>query len=165
MKKLIYCIISIILFLHTSNCSGYKPIFASSKLKFKIEDYQIKGEKRLGKIIYSKLYNSSGLNADDPSLQSVTLTIEVSKEKIPTVKNNAGKILEYKISLDSNIIVKNYLTNDKILDKNFVSSLSYKIQDQYSETIKQENITINNLINKIYQDLVIQLSEKMLTEW
>lgn len=158
MKKLIYCIISIILFLHTSNCSGYKPIFASSKLKFKIEDYQIKGEKRLGKIIYSKLYNSSGLNADDPSLQSVTLTIEVSKEKIPTVKNNAGKILEYKINLKTVIVMNDFLTNKEILNQNYNYSASYDAQEQHSETVKLENINTANLVNKTYQNIILKIS-------
>ena len=158
MKKLIYCIISIILFLHTSNCSGYKPIFASSKLKFKIEDYQIKGEKRLGKIIYSKLYNSSGLNADDPSLQSVTLTIEVSKEKIPTVKNNAGKILEYKINLKTVIVMNDFLTNKEILNQNYNYSASYDTQEQHSETVKLENINTANLVNKTYQNIILKIS-------
>ena len=158
MKKLIYCIISIILFLHTSNCSGYKPIFASSKLKFKIEDYQIKGEKRLGKIIYSKLYNSSGLNADDPSLQSVTLTIEVSREKIPTVKNNAGKILEYKINLKTVIVMNDFLTNKEILNQNYNYSASYDAQEQHSETVKLENINTANLVNKTYQNIILKIS-------
>jgi len=158
MKKLIYCIISIILFLHTSNCSGYKPIFASSKLKFKIEDYQIKGEKRLGKIIYSKLYNSSGLNADDPSLQSVTLTIEVSKEKIPTVKNNAGKILEYKINLKTVIVMNDFLTNKEILNQNYNYSASYDAQEQHSETVKLENINTANLVIKTYQNIILKIS-------
>ena len=61
-------------------------------------------------------------------------------------------------------MVKNYLTDNKILDQNFISSISYKVQDQYSETIKLENKSIENLINKTYQELLINLSENILAK-
>ena len=71
------------------------------------------------------------------------------------------KILEYNINLNTQVIVKDYLTNDELLNHNFTSSLSYKVQDQYSETKKFENISIDNLINKTYQDLLIKLTENI----
>ena len=113
----------------------------------------------------SKLYSLSNLNKNNPEAQSIYISIEVLKDKTATVKNNAGKILEYKISLNSNIIVKNYLTDDQILSQNFSSSSSYKVQDQYSETVKLEKTTTENLVNKTYQDLLIKISENMSTEW
>ena len=73
----------------------------------------------MGNQIYSKLYSLSNLNKNNPEAQSIYISIEVLKDKTATVKNNAGKILEYKISLNSNIIVKNYLTEDQILSQNF----------------------------------------------
>ena len=48
--------------------------------------------------------------------------------------------------------------------KILLSSSSYKVQDQHSETIKLENRTIENLINKTYQDLLIKLSENILSK-
>ena len=78
--------------------------------------------------------------------------------KLQQQKNSAGKILEYKISLNTNIIIKDYLTNDKILNHSFTYSSSYKVQDQHSETIKLENTTIKNLINKTGDDLIIKIS-------
>ena len=167
MKKISYLLISLVLIINTSACTGYKPIFGSSNLSsrtFEIADYSIKGNKRLGNQIYSKLYSLSNLNKNNPEAQSIYISIEVLKDKTATVKNNAGKILEYKISLNSNIVVKNYLTNDQILSQNFSSSSSYKVQDQYSETVKLENTTTKNLVNKTYQDLLIKISENMSTE-
>ena len=164
MKKISFLGLSIILLINFSACTGYKPIFSSSNLLFEIADYSLSGEKKLANKIYSRLNNLSNSNKNNPEAESVSVFIEISKDKVATVKNSKGKIIEYKINLNSNIIVKNYLTNDKILDKNFTSSLSYKVQDQYSETVKIENTTTDNLINKIYQDLLIQLSEKMLAE-
>ena len=72
--------------------------------------------------------------------------------------------MEYRIILSSNIIIKDYLTDDEILNQNFSYSSTYKAQDQYSETIILENKSIESLINKIYQDLIIKMSEIMLDQ-
>ena len=162
MKKIIYLLIPFILLIYINACSGYKPIFGSSNIsniKFEIVDYSIKGNKKLGNQIYSKLYNLSNLNKNNPEALSIYISIEVLKDKTATVKSSTGKILEYKISLNSNIIVKNFLTNDEILSQDFSSSSSYKVQEQYSETVKLENTITENLVNKTYQDLLIELLE------
>ena len=145
-------------------CADYKPIFGTANLEFKIVDYSVEGDKKLGTKIYSKLYNLSKSNKNQKEITSVVINIKVLKEKKSTSKDATGKILEYKINLNTKVIVKNYFTNDKLLDKNFITSSSYKVQDQYSETIKHENRVIENLINKTYQDLLIKLSENILTK-
>ena len=145
-------------------CADYKPIFSSTSLQFEIADYSVEGDKKLGNKIYSKLYNLSKSNKNQKEITSVVINIKVLKEKKSTSKDATGKILEYKINLNTKVIVKNYLTNDKLLDKNFISSSSYKVQDQYSETIKLENKVIENLINITYQELLINLSENILTK-
>ena len=145
-------------------CADYKPIFGSANLQFEIADYSVEGDRKLGNKIYSKLYNLSKSNKNQKETTSVVINIKVLKEKNSTSKDATGKILEYKINLNTKVIVKNYLTNDKLLDKNFISSSSYKVQDQYSETIKLENLVIENLINRTYQELLIKLSENILTQ-
>ena len=145
-------------------CADYKPIFGSTNLQFEIADYSVEGDKKLGNKIYSKLYNLSKSNKNQKETTSVVINIKVLKEKNSTSKDATGKILEYKINLNTKVIVKNYLTNDTLLDKNFISSSSYKVQDQYSETIKLENKVIENLINRTYQELLIKLSENILTK-
>ena len=72
------------------------------------------------------------------------------------------KILGYKINLLINITIKDLATSNQILSENFNSSLSYKVQSQHSETIKLENESVENLVNKIYQDFLIKLSENIL---
>ena len=164
MKKIFYLLISLILLINIGACAGYEPIFTTSNFEFKIADYSISGDKKLGNQIYSKLYNLSNLNKNNPEAQSIYISIEVLKDKIATVKDSTGKILEYRISLNSNIVVKNYLNKDEILTQNFISFSSYKVQNEYSETVKLENKTIENLVNKTYQDLLIKLSENITAE-
>ena len=161
MKKITSHIVLFILFICINSCAGYKPIFGSSNLQFEIADYSIGGDKKLGNQIYSKLYNFSKSGKNQENITQIFITINVSKEKNATVKNSAGKILEYKINLNTAVKAKNYLTDDKILDSQFTLSSSYKVQDQYSETLKFENKSTENLINQTYQELLIKLSESI----
>ena len=161
MKKISYLFISLILIINIVACTGYKPIFSSTNLKFKIVDHSISGNKKLGNQIYSKLYNLSQTTRNTSEVKNIYILINVLKEKNATTKNSAGKILAYKVNLSTTVIVKNFMTGNQILNENFTSSSSYKVQDQYSETIKLENQSIENLINKTFQDLLIKLSENI----
>ena len=51
MKKITYLIISIIFLIFINACAGYKPIYTTN-LQFKIVDYSIKSNKKLGRQIY-----------------------------------------------------------------------------------------------------------------
>ena len=164
MKKIIYLVISLSVLIGINSCTGYKPIFSSTDLQLQIVDHSIKGNKKLGNKIYSQLYRVFKSDKNNPNNKTVSIIIEVSKDKNPTVKNSAGKTLEYKIVLKTNIILKDFLTNSEILNYNVSSSASYKVQDQYSETKKVENKIVDNLINKTYQDLLIKMSELALTK-
>ncbi len=161
MKKITVLFVSLFLIISLNSCNGYKPIFSSAKFKFEIADYSIVGDKKLGNMIFSKLNNISRLNKNDPDKESITITIDVTKNKNATVKNSAGKVLEYKINLNTNIIVRDYLTNKEKINQNFDYSSSYKVQDQHSETVKSENTTVENLVEKTYQDLLIKISESV----
>ena len=157
MKKLTFLGISLLIIIFLSSCAGYEPVFSSSKIKFEISNYSIEGNKKLGKQIYSKLYNLSRSKNDDENVMNFNIVIKVKKNKDSTSKDSAGKTLEYKINLDANIVIINALNDEKILDQNFIAGQAYKVQDQYSETIKLENKTLDTLIHKIYQDILIQL--------
>ena len=117
------------------------------------------GEKKIAKQIYSKLYNLTKSNKNESNVKSIDVSIEVTKEKNPTVKNSAGKILEYKIILSTKVFIKDYFTNEKILSEKFVYTSSYKVQDQFAETLRLENKSIENLINTTHQNLINKLVE------
>ena len=161
MKKIFCLLILLILLVNIGACTGYKPIFSSSNLEFKIADYSIMGDKKLGNQIYSKLYNLSQPTKNTSVVKNIYIIINVSKNKNATVKNSAGKILAYKINLSTTVTIKDFITDNQILSESFVFSSSYKVQNQHSETIKLENRSIENLINKTYQDLLIKLSENI----
>ena len=159
MKKIAYPIFSFILLFFINGCIGYEPIFGSTNLQFEIADYSIEGNKILRNKIYSKVYPLSKSNKDNQNLRNVHLVVKVSKNKKATVKDSAGKILEYKITLNTDVKITDFVTKDKILDQIFISSLTYKVQNKYSDTVNLENKSIENLLNKTYQELVIRLAQ------
>ena len=163
MIKKISLIFLSIFFILSNGCAGYKPIYSNSNLEFKIVDYTIKGDKRLGNKIYSKLYNLSRTKKNLDSDKSIILLIDTSLNKNETSKDSSGKILEYKLTLIAKIEILDFLSNDRILNQAFVSSLSYKVQSQYSETIKLENSSIEDLIDKTYKDLLVKLAQNINT--
>ena len=163
MKKITYLIISLIFLSFINACAGYKPVYTTN-LQFEIADYSIKTNKKLGRQIYSKLYNLSKSNKKNAETKSITIIIDTTKNKNAAAKDNAGKVLEYRIILINDIIIKDYLTDDEILSQTFSYSSTYKVQDQHSETIKIENKSIEDLIDKTYQNLLIKMSKSILTK-
>jgi len=141
-------------------CSGYKPIFNSSNINFEISDYLIEGDEILGNQIYYKLRNLSE-KKNNVDAKNLYIKINVSKNKSAAAKDKAGKTLEYKIQLNTKFLVKDYLTDKELLNHTFTSSVIYKVQDQYSETAKLENKSINDLTKKTYQDLLTKLIENI----
>ena len=162
MKKIPYLFVSFIILINIGACAGYEPIFGSSNLEFKIAEYSISGDKKLGNKIYSKLYDLSRSTKKTSGTKNIYLLINASKEKKATAKDSAGKILGYKINLSTTITIKDVMTGNEILNENFSFSSAYKAQDQYSETIKLENQNTQNLLNSTYQDLLIKLSANLL---
>ena len=164
MKKISYLFISLILLINIVACAGYKPIFSSTNLKFKIVDHSISGNKKLGNQIYSKLYNLSELNSSNPEAKKISVLINISKIINASTKDSAGKILSYKINLSTTVEIKDFDSNNIILNENFVYTSNYQVQNQYSETLKLEDRSTENLINKTYQELLIKLSENILSK-
>ena len=162
MKKISYLLISLIFLINIGACTGYKPIFGSSNLEFKITDYSILGDKKLGNRIYTKLYNLSRSTKNTPEAKNIYILINSSQNKNATAKNNAGKILGYRISLSTTIVIKDSITEKEILNDIFSFSSTYKVQDQFSETVKIENQARQNLVDETYKDLLIKLSENIL---
>ena len=162
MKKISYLLIWLVFLLNISSCTGYKPIFGTSNLEFRIADYSISGDKGLGNKIYSRLYDFSKSNKNATGAKNIYILINSSQKKNATAKNSAGKILGYRINLSTTIIAKDLMTGDEILNETFSYSSTYKAQEEFFETKKLEKQTVENLINSTYQNLIIKLSENIL---
>ena len=161
MKIINYLILScfIIIFIFFNSCSGYKSIFNPTNLNFEISNYLISGDKILGNQLYTKIKKSTQKGEDQKSPYNFDIFINILKNKEATVKNSTGKILEYKIILSTNFKVNNYLTKEELINNQSSYSTSYKVQDKHFDTIKTENKAVEDLINKISQEILIKISE------
>ena len=159
MKKIAYLTL-ILIFLN--NCTGYKPIFSSGNLQFEIAEYSINGDKILGNKLYSRLKKISKSEENNQNVRSINLQIKSSTDKKATSKDSAGNILAYRITLITEIKVKDFNNDEKILNQKFNYSLSYDVQDQISETKKRENRSIDDLLDKTYRELLIVLSKNII---
>ena len=160
MKKNYSLILSLFLIIFVNGCAGYKPLFNSSSLMINIKNHTIEGDQDLGKRIYLKLENLlKSKNKKDK--KNINLIIDISKNKQATVKDKSGKVLEYKITLNTIIIVKKHENEILILNKNISNSISYKVQDQYSQSMIKENKVIEDLINQTYQELLITMIQNI----
>ena len=164
MKKNTFTILLIVLLIFINGCSGYKPIFSSTNLEFNIANYSLEDNKTLGEKIYSRLKRASKLNGNNENVRKIDILIKASQNKKATAKDSSGKILQYKISLNFDVKIKDYLTEDEILNETYSSSFTYKIQNQYSDTLKLEERSINQLVDKTYQQILIKLSENIITK-
>ena len=164
MKKNTFTILLIVLLIFINGCSGYKPIFSSANLEFDIANYSLEDDKTLGEKIYSRLKRASKLNGNNENVRKIDILIKASQNKKATAKDASGKILQYKISLNIDVKIKDYLTEDEILNETYSSSFTYKIQKQYSDTLKLEERSINQLVDKTYQQILIKLSENIITK-
>jgi len=159
MKKIFSTSTLLILSFFIISCSGYKPIFNSSNIKFEIIDFEIEGDSKLGKIIYSKFKNLSKQNIQQENSREIRMFINITKDKKATTKNSAGKVLEYRVVLNTKIVIRDFVGNNLLLKQDLSSSSSYKVQDQYFETVKLEQKAMDTLIEKTYQDILVKLSQ------
>jgi hypothetical protein len=161
MKKISQLIISLILLISTTTCSGYKPVFNSSNLEFNVADYSITGNKKVGKQIYKKLENLTKLNKNNSKAKNIIISINTSNSKNSTSKDKAGKILGYKISLSVKFIAKDLQTNMEIINETFSISINYSVQKQNLETVKLEKVAMESLVDKVYEKIFSQLSSNL----
>ena len=164
MKKILYSIFIFAAFILINQCTGYKPIFATTDIQFKIVDKKIEGNRLLGNRLYSKLNVLSKSKNNQQNITNILLILNVEKTKSETSKDSSGKVLEYKINLNTNVEAKNYVTSKSILKQNFNSSLNYKVQNKYSDTLTLEEKTIDDLIDKTYQDILFNLSKNIIVK-
>jgi len=164
MKKINFYLSSIVLLILVSSCNGYKPIFSSANFNFNIVEHTIEGNRKLGNQIYSQLFRLSKSAKNTENVREIVVLLNVSKDKSATSKDSTGKILEYKITINTKVKVNDYITEDEILKQNFTYSTNYKVQNQYYDTVQLENQTIDSLIDKTYRDLLVNLSENITTK-
>ena len=148
MKSLILIIIfSVIL----SNC-GFKPIYKSKNSNFQIIEIKNKNENKNSFSIENMVMSLSNKN----SLRKVKLEIDYKQSFTTILKDSKGDPSKKKLSINVNLIVKN-VKNNVLTSKNFEEEFSYDVQGDKFNLSQYENNIINNLNNKISNDIIFIL--------
>ena len=146
MKKIIF--ISLIIFL--SNCAGYKPIFTSDQTNFYIEKIEISDDsKHVRKLIKSlKPYSV------DNGKQSITLKLDLDKQENVIMKDAKGDPASYEIKIELKVEIITMNGTNKL---NFKENFTFNNQSNKFELNQYKKNTETNLINKIFENLILKL--------
>ncbi len=148
MKSLILIIIFSILL----NSCGFKPIYSSKNSNFQIIEITNKNKNKNSFAIEQMVMSLS----NQESIRKVKLEFDY-KESIDTIlKDNKGDPSKKKLSIIINLKIKS--ENDNILvTKNFNEEFSYNVQNDKFTMAQYEDNIINNLCNKISNDIIFLL--------
>tara|TARA_X000000950_G_scaffold195480_1_gene235490 strand:+ start:618 stop:1073 length:456 start_codon:yes stop_codon:yes gene_type:complete len=148
MKSLISMIIlSVVL----ANC-GFKPIYSSKKSTFQIIEIINKNENKNSFLIENTILSLSNKEA----LKKLKLEINYDQSLTTILKDSKGDPSKKKISVIVNLKIKNEKDNF-MTNKNFSEEFSYDVQSDKFKMSQYEDNIINNLNNKISNDIIFLL--------
>ena len=148
MKSLISLII---LSLILTSC-GFKPIYNSKNSNFQIIEINNKNESKNSYAIENMVMSLSNKDA----LRRIKLAIDYKQSITTILKDSKGDPSKKKLSIVVNLEVKNERDN-VLTNRNFNEEFSYDVQsDKFNMSQYEDNI-INNLNNKISNDIIFLL--------
>lgn len=135
------------------NGCNYKPLFDQDQLKsFAVKSYETNGDKRVAQVLVNKLSivrDKSG---------KFNIIIFAKKETNIANKSSSGKILEYSVTLNYDVKVKNNITSEIIYSKNVSNTQNYKSSKLYSESKNREKKIVENISGIVASQITNELS-------
>lgn len=141
----------IILSVVLANC-GFKPIYSSKKSTFQIIEIINKNENKNSFLIENTILSLSNKEA----LKKLKLEINYDQSLTTILKDSKGDPSKKKISVIVNLKIKNEKDNF-MTNKNFSEEFSYDVQSDKFDMSQYEDNIINNLNNKISNDIIFLL--------
>ena len=140
-----------LIFLFLNQC-GYETIYSSKNIKFNINEIKIENNLDIGRQIKNRLEIFS---SDNPNNVSYILKINSYFDKTTTSKDKQGSPKTFNINVTVNVT---FIDNKNIeINKSFVENINYN-NDENKFSLKQyENSLIENLTEKIVENLLIYL--------
>ena len=141
----------IVLSVMLANC-GFKPIYNSKNSNFQIIEIKNENKNKNSFFIENTIMSLSNKDA----LTKLKLEIDYDQSLTTVLKDSKGDPSKKKISVIVNLKIKN--ERDNLLStKNFNEEFNYDVQsDKFNMSQYEDNI-INNLNNKISNDIIFLL--------
>ena len=148
MKKKIKNIFSMtILSLFVFSC-GFKPINQRDNKLIYFKNINIVGEQRVSYLIKNNLL----LISDNDSENKYDVLVTIIKDKNSKIKNTAGRVTRYTLSLKANLELTNLADNNK-LQKKFIRTADYNVENIHSDTISNQNRATKSLVQQLSDDI------------
>ena len=138
----------IIIFIFIFNCN-YKPLLNNDQLKqLKFHQIETSGNKRIAQIIVNKL----NIVKDKKGV----FVISVNGKKSVDIANKSvtGKILNYSITLECDVEIKNSLSGKILYTKKITNSQNYKASSMYSDTVSKEKKIIEDVSSLMAKQII-----------
>ena len=148
MKSLIVIIIFSVLL----NSCGFKPIYSSNNSNFQVIEITNKNKNKNSFAIEQMLMSISNQKA----VRKVKLEFDYKESIDVILKDNKGDPSKKKLSITVNLKIKNEIDNI-LATKNFNEEFSYNVQNDKFTMAQYEDNIINNLSNKISNDIIFLL--------
>ena len=146
MKKILITFLLIFL----SSCD-YKPIYSTEDTKFKINEVETEGNKKINKIFVKKISKLK----DSSSNLIYDLKISSSQNIKSVSKDEKGKTKVFEMLISFNIKIKR---NDKIIkDKNISKNSTYNNNSNKFRLNQYEKDIQNKMLDKIVQELLLTI--------
>jgi len=148
MKKKIK-IISIFIFSILLVSCGFKKINQNNKDLIYIQNINIIGEQRIGYMLKNNILLISNKN----SKNKYQIEITIRQKKSNKIKNTAGKVTRYNLSITTDVNLKN-IDNKENINKSFSRSNDFNVASNHSGTINNENNSTKNIIQQLSDDII-----------
>ena len=142
----------IVIFIFIFNCN-YKPLLNNDQLKqLKFHQIETSGNKRIAQIIVNKL----NIVKDKKGV----FVISVNGKKSVDIANKSvtGKILNYSITLECDVEIKNSLSGKILYTKKITNSQNYKASSMYSDTVSKEKKIIEDVSSLMAKQIINEMS-------
>ncbi len=142
--------IKIVVFIFMITACSYKPIFLQKDYNFEIKSVSFAGDKDINRSIDNKFKLIK--NKKDKNKRQFDLSIETKKKKNVISQDSKGDPLKYELVITASIEVNengNLLLSRKIVKNNIYNNESDKF-----ELERSENITIENISDKISESII-----------
>ena len=144
-------VISFFILITLCNCSGYSPIFSSKQTNFYIDKIIITEDDKLIRKIVKNLKPYTINNGK----RKIELELNLKLNETVILRDEKGDVAsqEIKITLD----VKSILQEKKVESFKFEEKFTFNNQSNKFELNQYKKNIQSNMIDKIYEDLILKL--------
>ena len=145
MNKILIIIITL---LFISNC-GFQRISNDRLNNFQVKNFLVSGDTKIA----NRIKNNLMINIRKESPNLISLSLDLKKTKNISEKNSANQITKYSINLIANVVLINEINNK--IDKIKISeTMSYNVENTYTQSLKNEQQIILDLSGKITEEIL-----------